>query len=294
MIDDLKWKYLLWAVKRGKNILLLGPTRCGKTKAAQSVVKALGKEGVYFYFNMGSTQDARAMLVGNTFFKKDTGTIFQPSQFVKAITTPGSVILLDEFTRGHHDAWNIIMPVIDTTQRYLRLDESENSDVVHVADNVTFIATANVGSEYTATRVLDKAVSARFPVKIEMDPLSKDNEFALLKILNPSANEGELDVFSDICDIADHTRKQCRLDNSKITTFISTGSVIEMAELIGDGFGLSEIAEVSIYPDFSADGGLDSERTYMKQVVQKYIKIPNLNSPISDPTSSPDPDDVPF
>jgi hypothetical protein len=33
-----------------------------------------------------------------------------------------------------------------------------------------------------------------------------------------------------------------------------------------------EAAEIAILPYFSNDGGLDSERTFMKQLVQKYIK----------------------
>ena len=33
-----------------------------------------------------------------------------------------------------------------------------------------------------------------------------------------------------------------------------------------------ESAEASIYPHFSDDGGADSERTYMKQFVQKYVQ----------------------
>ena len=44
-----------------------------------------------------------------------------------------------------------------------------------------------------------------------------------------------------------------------------------MAGLIYDGFSLAEAAEVCIYPFFSDAGGADSERTYMKQLVQKYI-----------------------
>jgi hypothetical protein len=48
-----------------------------------------------------------------------------------------------------------------------------------------------------------------------------------------------------------------------------------MAGLIYDGFELSEAAEISIYPFFSQDGGVDSERTYIKQLVQKYQQDEN-------------------
>jgi len=42
--------------------------------------------------------------------------------------------------------------------------------------------------------------------------------------------------------------------------------------LLYDGFSLFEAAEISMFPFFSNDGGVDSERTYVKQLVQKYIK----------------------
>jgi CDP-glucose 4,6-dehydratase len=38
-IEELKWKYLLRSAVRGKNILMTGPTGCGKTLAAQSLVR---------------------------------------------------------------------------------------------------------------------------------------------------------------------------------------------------------------------------------------------------------------
>jgi MoxR-like ATPase len=43
IIDALSWKYLCRAVLRGKNIILVGPTRSGKTKAAQSVAEAFSE-----------------------------------------------------------------------------------------------------------------------------------------------------------------------------------------------------------------------------------------------------------
>jgi hypothetical protein len=56
---------------------------------------------------------------------------------------------------------------------------------------------------------------------------------------------------------------------------VSTRASVEMAGLIYDGFSLLESAEISIYPFFSQDGGVDSERTYVKQLVQKYAKDEN-------------------
>lgn len=290
VIEDIKWKYLVRSTIRSKNILLLGPTGCGKTLAAQTVADVVGKKTNFFYFNLGATQDARASLIGNTHFDKTTGTFFKESSFVKAIRTPNAIILLDEISRCHHDGVNILMTVLDDLQRYLRLDEKEDSEVVNVAEGVTFIATANVGNEYTATRVMDRALLSRFPVKIEMNPLKKDKEFELLKDRFNINNPEELELLENICDIAAHTRDQIKLEESKLTNFIPTRSTVEIAELITDGFNLIEIAETTIYPNFSDDGGIDSERTYMKQLVQKYIKTTDEEL-YTDPT---DKDSVPF
>ena len=50
---------------------------------------------------------------------------------------------------------------------------------------------------------------------------------------------------------------------------------MEAASLLYDGFSLAEVAEIAIYPFFSDDGGVDSERTFVKQVVQKYCINPS-------------------
>jgi len=290
IMEDIKWKYLVRSALRGKNILMLGPTGCGKTLAAQTIANVLKKDSNFFYFNLGATQDARASLIGNTHFDKSTGTFFKESSFVKAIRTPNAIILLDEISRCHHDGVNILMTVLDDLQRYLRLDEKEDSEVVNVAKGVTFIATANVGNEYTATRVMDRALLSRFPVKIEMEPLKKDKEFALLKDRFNIENEDDLHLLESVCDIAEHTRTQVKLEESKLTNFIPTRATVEIAELIVDGFSLVEIAETTIYPNFSDDGGVDSERTYMKQLVQKYIKSTDEEL-FTDPTNE---SQVPF
>ena len=90
-------------------MLLTGPTGTGKSQTAIAVAKALGRE--LFYINLGATQDPRGTLIGNTHFSKDAGTFFNESAFVKALKTPNTVILLDEVSRAHPEAWNILMTV---------------------------------------------------------------------------------------------------------------------------------------------------------------------------------------
>jgi len=265
-IEELKWKYLLRSAVRGKNILMTGPTGCGKTLAAQSLVKSLKRPD--YYFNLGATQDARATLIGNTHFNKENGTFFSESAFVKAIKTPNAIILLDELSRAHPEAANILMTVLDAGQRYLRLDEAEGSPIIKVASGVTFIATANIGGEYTTTRVMDRALMDRF-VQIEMDLLDKEGELALLKFKFPEADEYSLNA---LAEIADTTRQLIKTDASKISTIVSTRVNVEAAGLIYDGFTLFEAANIAILPYFSNDGGLDSERVFMTQLLQKYIK----------------------
>ena len=67
------------------------------------------------------------------------------------------------------------MTVLDEGQRYLRLDEDVNAPLIKVANGVSFIATANIGTEYTSTRVLDRALMDRFEI-IEVDILSLSQE----------------------------------------------------------------------------------------------------------------------
>jgi midasin (ATPase involved in ribosome maturation) len=145
IISDLKWKYLTRCINKGKNLMFVGPAGTGKTQIVFKAAERLDKQ--IFYFNLGSTQDVRSALIGNTYFKD--GTYFEESAFVTAIKTPNSVILLDEISRANPEAWNILMPVLDVNIRKLRLDEKENSPVIDVADGVSFISTANIGFEYT-------------------------------------------------------------------------------------------------------------------------------------------------
>ena len=264
-MEDLNWKFICRNVYRGANMLLTGPTGTGKSQTAIAVAKAMGRE--LFYINLGATQDPRGTLIGNTHFSKDAGTFFNESAFVKALKTPNTVILLDEVSRAHPEAWNILMTVLDPGQRYIRLDEAVGAPTIKVAEGVSFIGTANLGAEYTAVRVMDRALIDRFTIA-EIPYLTEAQETSLLQKIYPDMETSDAE---NLAEIAKLTRDEIQSDQPQISTMISTRSVIEMGGLLVDGFSIAEVAQVGIYPLYSEEGGLQSERTFMRQIVQKFI-----------------------
>ena len=178
------------------------------------------------------------------------------------------MILLDEISRANPEAWNILMPVLDVNIRKLRLDEKENSPVIDVADSVSFISTANIGFEYTSARMLDRALADRFNI-VEMDILDKEEEMKLLAMKHPDLKS---ELNEALCDISFKIRMECERENSKLSSTLSTRTLLESAEMLVDGFTIDEVAELILYPQYPNDGGVDSERIYIRQLVQKYIQ----------------------
>jgi nitric oxide reductase NorQ protein len=158
------------------------------------------------------------------------------------------------------------MTVLDYGQRYLRLDEADNQATINVADGVTFVATANIGNEYTSTRVMDKALMDRFTI-VEMDVLSESDEYELLTYMFPNVDSV---VLGNVAKIATLTRTESSSDTARIGSGVSTRTTVELCGLLYDGFSLEEASEVSIYPQYDSTGGVDSERTFVKQIVQKF------------------------
>jgi nitric oxide reductase NorQ protein len=228
----------------------------------------------FFYFNLGSTQDPRTALIGTTHFDKESGTYFNQSTFIKAIQIPDAVILLDELSRAHPEAWNILMTVLDDGQRYVRVDESPDAEVIKVAPGVSFLATANIGVEYTSTRVIDRAIQDRFLI-LEMDLLDKTQQGKLINYVCPNLNEQTVDILTSIYT---QVYNEVLSGHGKVSTSISTRTILRAASLICDGFTIGEALEVCVFPYFAEDGGTDSERTFVRQIVQKFIPIESLDN----------------
>lgn len=266
IINETKWKFLIRNILRNKNTMISGHSGSGKTIAAMTTATILNRP--LFIIPLGNSQDPRISLIGNTHFNKEMGTFFQRSYFIQAITTPNAIVLLEEISRAHPEANNILMTVLDEKQKYLRIDEEVDTPTIKVASGVSFISTANIGIEYTTTRKLDRALLDRFTI-IEMDLLTYNEEIELLTDLYPTLPNK---LIKCIADIACMTRKEINKADSKLSTIISTRYTVEAGSLAMDGFSIKEIAEILFYPLYSDYGGINSERTYIKQYIQQFLE----------------------
>ena len=94
------------------------------------------------------------------------------SKFTQDIQKPG-VILLDELSRAPATTNNILFPCLDS-RRMLPVEMAGGDELrsIPVHPDCVFVATANVGAEYTGTMSLDRALVGRFfPLELDYMPL---------------------------------------------------------------------------------------------------------------------------
>jgi hypothetical protein len=130
---------------------------------------------------------------------------------------------------------------------------------------------------------MDRALLDRFIIA-EIPFLKPAEETSLLTMLYDGF---DVDKAKDLAEIAAATRSEVRSESPKIQTPISTRSVVEMAGLMADGFTLTECAEVAIYPLYSQDGGMQSERTFIKQLVQKFVNDGTADNLMGEDSTNP-------
>ena len=249
---------------RGKYILVTCPSGCGKSSLGKILADISHKP--FHQFNFGDSMNPSAKLLGDTKYNKDDGTWFKPSRFVSALQDDkGSFIMLDEVTRDRTgDLANILMPVLDG-QRYLALDESDDSDIVTLDKGAFFYATANIGREYLgATHDLDRAWKDRFTGGIyELEYLPQKKEQELIQIRIPNVNE---DDARRITEFAQKIRDLYKAEELNVA--VSTRMCLATAELVVDGMELIDALKHTCLPFYPITAGDDTERVKVIQAIQ--------------------------
>ena len=223
--DD--YKVIARNIFRGVNTVLTGPAGTGKTEILLMLCQMFGFP--CHVYHMGAMQDPVAQLLGSHRIGQDGKSVFEYARFVDEIQQPG-FILFDELSRAPSVAHNILYPVLDN-QRMLTVDGAGTNEkrVFKVHPDCHFLATANVGEEYTGTFELDKAIKERF-MFVEMGFIPHEEE---VKLLMNRTNIKRTDA-DNIVNTATTIRSAYFKDDLK--TAVSTRETLRAAAMVADGF----------------------------------------------------------
>lgn len=256
-IDPILWVRLVRNVLRGENMLLSGPTGCGKTELIQHLAKAMGKD--LNIVDMGTVLDAAASLAGVHRLNEEGKSEFDYAPFAKYIQEP-CIILLDEVNRSSREANNYLFPCLDG-RRYMPVDTAVHGGPrkIEVHPDTVFIGTANIGAEYSGTNRIDKALMDRFEL-VELDYPEEEVEIGILQI-RTSVDEQSATA---LVKIANETRKACKAQD--IMNAVSVRHTLKAASYISDGFDLKEAISNVYFPLFE-DGDGQSDRNEVRTMM---------------------------
>ena len=126
----------------------------------------------------------------------------------------------------------------------------------------TFIATANIGAEYTGTMSMDRALVNRlFPM--ELDYMPKNNEVNVLL----ERTDVDLDSARKIVDVADAVRSLYR--KQEISVSLSTRETLLASNLVADGWDVLTAMQLSFLPLFEGTRSEGERGMVVKTMMSK-------------------------
>lgn len=255
-IDPKDWMLLIRNIIGKVNTMMIGPSGSGKTELVMLACRKLGIScSVY---DMGSMYDPVAGLLGVHRLQKGGESVFDYAKFTQDIQKPG-VILLDELSRAPLGTTNILFPCLDS-RRQLPVEMAGGNDVrsISVHPDCIFIATANVGSEYTGTMSMDRALIGRFfSIELEYMPCTEE-----AKVLTKRYGIGANDA-ANIVAVAETVRSL--YGKQELSCSISTRETLAAASLVADGWTALDAMELSFLPLFEGTG-TDGERSIVAKI----------------------------
>lgn len=215
-----------------QNVMMVGPSGYGKSSVPEQLAKEWGME--FLRWDCATVRDPeeffgyRGAQDGST-LTEDGDNIFTKSLFTQKITDGNCVIVLDELNRIDPYISNILFPMLDHAGKTVVAGYE-----IEIGPNVIFVATVNLGYQFTGTFALDTALVNRFGIKILVGPLPRDIE---KKILIGRGNIDEI-IANNILAKFDKLRKMNELGTLSVDA--STRVSIQIAELVGNGLDMRE------------------------------------------------------
>lgn len=255
-IADKDWYLLVRNIRAKVNTLLIGASGSGKTELVMLACRKLGiKCHVY---DMGSMHDPVSGLLGVHRLQQGGVSVFDYAQFTRDIQEPG-VILLDELSRAPATTNNILFPCLDS-RRMLPVEIAGGKDMrsIPVHPDCVFLATANVGVEYTGTMSMDRALTGRFfPLELAYLPAKEESEVLTRRCGIKAADAAN--IVAVAATVRNLYAKQ------EISCSISTRETLMAAQLVADGWTALEAMEYTFLPLFEGSR-TDGERSIISKI----------------------------
>lgn len=255
-VDRKNWYLLLRNINNQINTMMIGATGSGKTELVMLACKKLGVK--CHVYDMGSMYDPVAGLLGVHRISEQGSSVFDYAKFTKDIQEPG-VVLLDELSRAPVTTNNILFPCLDS-RRELPVEIAGGKDLraVKVHPDCCFIATANVGSEYTGTNSMDRALVNRFfPLELGYMPDVYEIEVLANRTGVNTANS------KTIVSIAQQVRSLYM--KQELSCSLSTRETLMTANLVRDGWPLLDAMELVFLPLFEGTNS-EGERSMVRKL----------------------------
>tara|TARA_B100001094_G_C18074649_1_gene741964 strand:- start:188 stop:1015 length:828 start_codon:yes stop_codon:yes gene_type:complete len=240
-----------------KNVLLTGPTGCGKTAQAEYLAAILKRP----YFESIVSQHIEPLDLLGTKGVKDGATFFNESAFVEAVETDNGIIVLDEINRAPSSILNMLIPLLDHRGSVFI---EELGRYVKTGRNVMFLATANVGAEFSGTFRLDEAIVSRFPFRFEVSFLEENDESEMLQSRTGIDEENA----RLLAKVGATLRAKSVGFGGSLSRQISTRQLIATSELITNGISINDSLDITVVPLFDKEGGTNSEQAQVLQSIQ--------------------------
>ena len=222
-----------YGIKRRKNILIVGPTGCGKSSLAINIAARLKEQFEIFSCSGETTVDE---LIGKPWKVEQKGiavTIPVYGSGVRAYRD-GKGLLLEEVDFPNPDVHASLHRLLEPSQKFLHVNIGE-PETIQRHRNFFTIATANtIGSGednflYAGTKVLNAAFLNRFSLTINLDFLDSHEEIKVL--MNKTGIEKSIAI--KLVNVASDARRRQKEDSvDRIASILSTRDLIEWADAL--------------------------------------------------------------
>ena len=253
-IEPKDWFLMVRNIKNRVNTMLVGPSGCGKTELIMLACKKMGIPCKVY--DMGAMQDPISGLLGVHRLGKNGESVFDYARFTQDIQEE-CVIVLDEISRARE--LNLLFPCLDS-RRTLPVEIAGGKDLrsIPVNPKCCFFATANVGSEYTGTMSMDRALVGRFfPMELDYLPCTEEAK-VLSKRYGIAGNDA-----ANIVAVAETIRSL--YSKQELSCSLSTRETLAAASLVADGWTALEAMELTYLPLFEGTR-TDGERSIVAKI----------------------------